>query len=56
MAGMSWRSILSVAKTIALITLIFGVIALQVARTKQRIAKYKKTGRFIDLLKIFSRY
>jgi len=56
MAGMSWRSILSVAKTIGSITLIFGIIVLQVATTKRRIAKYKKSGRFIDLLKIFSRY
>jgi len=38
------------------IAVIFEIIFLQISLTKQRIAKYKKTGGFIDLLRIFSRY
>jgi hypothetical protein len=37
-----------------------GVIAIlifgRVSQTKKRIAEHKKSGRFVDLLKIFSRW
>jgi len=60
MAGMNWSSILSVAKQLGIGVLLMGVIAIaifcRVAQTKERMAKYKKTGRFVDLLKIFSRW
>jgi hypothetical protein len=60
MADMNWSSILSVAKQLGTAVLLVGVIAIlifgQMAQTKRRIAEYKKTGRFVDLLKIFSRW
>jgi hypothetical protein len=60
MAGMNWSSILSIAKQIGTGVLLIGVIAIlifgRVAQTKRRMAEYKKTGRFVDLLKIFSRW
>ena len=60
MAGMNWPSILSIAKQLGTALLLIGVIAIlifgQMAQTKRRIAEYKKSGRIVDLLKIFSRY
>jgi hypothetical protein len=60
MAGMNWSSILSIAKQLGTAVLLIGVIAIlifgQVSQTKRRIAEYKKSGRFLDLLKIFSRW
>jgi hypothetical protein len=60
MAGMNWSSILSIAKQLGTGVLLMGVIAIlifgRVTQTKQRMAEYKKTGRFVDLLKIFSRW
>jgi hypothetical protein len=57
---MNWYSILSAAKLLGTATVIVGVIAIViiggVKRTKRRIAEYKKSGRFLDLLKIFSKY
>jgi hypothetical protein len=57
---MNWYSILSVAKLLGTAALIVGVIAIEIFggmnQTKRRIAEYKKSGRFLDLLKIFSRY
>jgi hypothetical protein len=60
MAGMNWHSILSAAKLLGTAAVIVGVIAIviigQGSRARHRIAKYNKTGRFIDLIKIFSRW
>jgi hypothetical protein len=60
MAGMNWHSILSAAKLLGTAAVLVGVIALMifgaVSQTQRRIIKYKKSGRFVDLLKIFSRY
>jgi hypothetical protein len=57
---MNWHSILSIAKQLGTAALLIGVIAIlifgQVSQTKPRIDEYKKSGRFLDLLKIFSRY
>jgi hypothetical protein len=57
---MNWSSILSAAKLLGTAAAIVGVIAIVIfgvmEQTKRRIAKYKKSGRFLDLLKIFSRY
>jgi hypothetical protein len=60
MGGMSWHSISSAASILGTAAVIIGVIAIvvfgQVSQTRQRLAKYKKSKRFIDLLNIFSRY
>jgi hypothetical protein len=60
MSNMNWSSILSAAKLLGTAAAIVGVIAIVIfgvmEQTKRRIAKYKKSGRFLDLLKIFSRY
>ena len=60
MSNMNSYSILSVVKLLGTAALIVGVIAIEIFggmnRTKRRIAEYKKSGRFLDLLKIFSRY
>jgi hypothetical protein len=60
MGVMNWHSILSTAKLLGTAVVIAGVIAIVVfggaAQTQRRVAEYKKTGRFIDWLKIFSRY
>jgi hypothetical protein len=60
MAGMNWHSILSAAKLLGTAALLVGIIAICIAGTieqeKQRIVKYKKTGRFLDFLKIFTKY
>ena len=57
---MNWSSILSAAKLLGTATVIVGVVAIVifggVEQKKRRIAEYKKSGRFVDLLKIFSRY
>lgn len=53
-------SLLSVAKQLGTGLLLIGVIVIvsfgRVAQTKERVAEYKKTGRFVDLLKILSRW
>jgi hypothetical protein len=47
-------------KTILFAVLFVGLVGVYIiganSQTKERIAKYKKSGRLIDLLKIFSRY
>jgi hypothetical protein len=57
---MNWHSILSAAKLLATAGVLVGVIVIvvfgQAAQTRDRISKYKKSGRFADLLRIFSRY
>jgi hypothetical protein len=59
-ANMNWYSILSAAKVLGTAAAIVGVIAIAifggVEQKKRRIAEYKKSGRFVDLLKIFSKY
>ena len=60
MSVMNWHPILSAAKLLGTAMVIVGVIAIvifgQASQTRQRITKYKKSGRFVDLIKIFSRY
>jgi ABC-type transport system involved in cytochrome bd biosynthesis fused ATPase/permease subunit len=60
MATMNWYSILSAAKLLGTATVIVGVIAIViiggVKQKERRIAEYKKSDRFLDLLKIFSKY
>jgi zinc transporter ZupT len=60
MANMNWYSILSATKLLGTAAVIVGVIAIVifggVQQKKRRIAEYKKSGRFVDLLKIFSKY
>jgi hypothetical protein len=57
---MTWNLILSAAKVLCTAAMIVGVISIlafgHAAQARKRIAKYKQTGRFIDLLKIFSRW
>jgi hypothetical protein len=57
---MKWDSILHTAKLLGTAAVIVGVIAIvifgRVSQTQRRITEYKKSGRFVDLLKIFSRY
>jgi hypothetical protein len=60
MDGMNWYSILHAAKLFGTAAAMVGVIAIVIigraSQTQRRIANYKKSGRFVDLLKIFSRY
>jgi hypothetical protein len=60
MDGMNWYSILHAAKLVGTAAAMVGVIAIVIigraSQTQRRIANYKKSGRFVDLLKIFSRY
>jgi hypothetical protein len=60
MADMHWYSILSAAKLLGTAVANVGVITIAifggVEQKKRRIAEYKKSGRFVDLLKIFSKY
>ncbi|MGA1981628.1 MAG: hypothetical protein ABSG84_04070 [Acidobacteriaceae bacterium] len=60
MGVMNWHPILSAAKLLGTAAVIVGMIAIvvfgQASQSRQRLAKYKKSGRFVDLLKIFSRY
>jgi hypothetical protein len=60
MADMNWYYILSTAKLLGTAAAIVGVIAIVIVggveQKKRRIADYKKSGRFVDLLKIFSKY
>jgi len=57
---MNWHSILSAAKLLGTAALIVGIIAIvifgQILQTRHRLTKYKNSGRFMDLLRIFSRY
>jgi hypothetical protein len=57
---MNWNPILSAAKLLGTAAVLVGVIAILiiggVSQARRRIAKYNQTGRFIDLLKIFSRW
>jgi hypothetical protein len=57
---MNWYSILSAAKFLGTAAAIVGIIAIVifggVEQKKRQIAEYKKSGRFVDLLKIFSKY
>ncbi len=58
--SVNWNPLLSAAKLLGTASVIVGVIAIVIvggsSQTKRRIAKYKKSGRFVDLLKVFSRY
>lgn len=60
MANMNWYHILSATKLLGTAVVIVGVIAIVifggVKQKKRRMAEYKKSGRFLDLLKIFSKY
>jgi hypothetical protein len=60
MAGMTWHTILSAAKSLGTAAVIVGVIAIVsfggASKTKRQIDEYKKSGRVADLLKIFLRY
>jgi hypothetical protein len=60
MASMNWYSILSAAKLLGTAVVIVGIIAIVIfggaSQTQRRITQYKKSRRFVDLLKIFSRY
>lgn len=60
MGVMNWHPILSAAKLLGTAAVIVGIIAIvifgQTSQTQQRLTKFKKSGRFVDLLKIFSRY
>jgi hypothetical protein len=60
MAGMNWHSILAGAKFLGTAVIIVSVIAIlifgTVAQTQRRITRYKTSRRFMDFLKIFSRY
>lgn len=57
---MNWHSLSAAAVFLVNAVLIFGLAVLLIfgllSQTQERIAKYKKSRRFIDLLKIFSRY
>lgn len=57
---MNWHSLLSAVIFLGKGALVAGflgfLIICYVSQAQKRIAKYKKSGRFIDLLKIFSRY
>ncbi len=57
---MNWHSILYAARLLGTAAAIVGIIAIvifgQASQARQRLAKYKKSGRFVDLLKILSRY
>jgi hypothetical protein len=57
---MNWYSILSATRLLGTAAAIVGVIAIVifggVEQKKRRMAEYKKSGRFVDLLKIFSKY
>jgi hypothetical protein len=60
MSNMNSYSILSAAKLLGTAATIVGAIAILIfglmQQTKRRIAKYKESGRFLDMLKILSRY
>ena len=57
---MNWHAILSAAISLGKALLVVGVVAVlvfgRVFQTQERVSKYKKTRRLVDLLKIFSRY
>jgi hypothetical protein len=60
MDGMKWYSILHAAKLLGTAAVIVGVIAIVIfsraSQTQRRMTAYKKSGRFADLLRIFSKY
>jgi hypothetical protein len=57
---MNWHSIFSAAIWLGKAVLVVGVVAIlvfgYVSQTQKRLSKYKRTGRLMDLLKMFSRY
>ena len=57
---MIWHSLFIASVFVGKAVLVVGVICLlvfgRVSQTQERIAKYKKTGRIVDLLKILSRW
>jgi hypothetical protein len=57
---MNWHSVLAAAKSTGTVVALVGVIAIVIlggaSQTQRRLAAWKKSGRFMDLLKIFSRY
>jgi hypothetical protein len=60
MIPMSWHFLFTAAIFLGKAALMVGLVGLlifgYVSQTQNRVAKYKKTGRIWDLLKIFSRY
>lgn len=60
MGNMNWHAVLSAAKSIAAALVTFGVCAIvifgQGSQVQRRLRAYKKSGRFLDFLKVFSRY
>ena len=59
MGVMNLHSILSAARLLGTAAVIFGIMVIvifgQISQTRRRLTKYKKSGRFVDLLKIFSK-
>ena len=57
---MIWHSLFIASVFVGKAVLVFGVICLlifgRVSQTQERFAKYKKTGRIVDLLKVLSRW
>jgi hypothetical protein len=60
MVPMSWHPLFSAAIVLGNATLLVGLVGVLIfgyaSRTQERVAKYKKSRRLIDLLKIFSKY
>ncbi len=60
MIPMSWHSLFTAAIFLGQAALVVGLVGVlifgYVSQIRNRVAKYKKTGRIWDLLKIFSRY
>ena len=57
---MNWHLILSTAELVGTEAVIVGIIVIvifgQTSQAKQRLTRYRKSGRLADLLKIFLRY
>jgi hypothetical protein len=57
---MNWHLILSTAELVGTAAVIIGIVAIvifgQISQAKQRLTRYRKSGRLADLLKIFLRY
>jgi hypothetical protein len=60
MTFVNWHSILSTAKLLGTAAVIVGLVAIAILggalQKQRRISEYKKSGRFVDFLKIFSKY